>query len=283
MDLHKSDNSTHPNDDLPPKPLQRTRNTLPKARQKEGAPPEHTFVGNAPSRTVSGENINSKVFYNRERSRNKYNGSRTSMDYSSNRSLSRQGYSNNYNSLPKNANNNKNDKDRNYESRQYRGRGRTLDGRYHGNVTRAPSERKINSLQRKKHSQDQLTQEVKRACSLPRTTSELSEKSLSNSSVWRPDGKCPSFADMLKLNITSPIVESNLENKLNIPSSKKEFNEPEDSSTNVEIVSQPTLINNVSSSTSDNLIKSSDNLINSSDNLIKPSDNDNDSKKILMT
>ena len=258
MDIHKSDiNSTHPCDDLPPKPLQRTRNTLPKARQKEGPPPEHAFVGNAPSRTVSGENINTKVFYNRERSRNKYNGSRTSMEYSSNRSLSRQEYSknNHYNSLPRNANNKKYDKDRNLDSRQYRGRGRTLDGRYHGNVSRAPSERKINSLQRKKCSEDQLPPEVKRACSLPRTTTELNENSLSSPTVWRPDGKCPSFADMLKLNISSPIVESNLDNKSNISYPKNETYEAEDSSTDKENLSQLNVMNiNSSLTTSDNEI-----------------------------
>ena len=63
----KGGNERGQNDDLPPtgQRLHRNRNTLPKARQKSGPPPEQVYQSNAPSRTVSGENINSQIFYNR--------------------------------------------------------------------------------------------------------------------------------------------------------------------------------------------------------------------------
>ena len=79
-----------PNDDLPPMGvrIQRNRNTLPKARQKAGPPPEEVFTGEAPSRTVSGENINTQVFYNRNRSyQRKDRPNRNSAEYYSNSSL----------------------------------------------------------------------------------------------------------------------------------------------------------------------------------------------------
>merc|ERR1711874_71822 len=59
---------------------------------------------------------------------------------------------------------------------------------------RAPSERKISSLQRKKRQE-------KRASSVPRNpanTSIMTSSLTSSGSLWTPDGKCPSFADILK-------------------------------------------------------------------------------------
>jgi len=66
---------------------------------------------------------------------------------------------------------------------------------------RAPSERKINSLQRKKKRSYPLTEQDRRARSETRnlSSSRLMTSSLTSSgSLWRPDGKCPSFADILK-------------------------------------------------------------------------------------
>merc|ERR1712241_1233204 len=84
-------------------------------------------------------------------------------------------------------------------------------GRLHGSgslyreekVSRAPSERKINSLKRR----SQVVQstisctEERRSSSVPRKSWDTQNQmttSSSGSTIWKPDGKCPSFADILK-------------------------------------------------------------------------------------
>merc|ERR1712018_590249 len=169
------------NDDLPPSGfgIHRTRNTLPKARQREGPPPEEIFSAPAPTRTVSGENIHSQVFYNKSRGpRRDQNGQRRSGDFSTSSGLRGgrgRGWQNSSGSLQRG-----------------RGGARNFGGEERGQ--RAPSERKINSLQRKKRQE-------KRASSVPRNpanTAMMTSSLTSSGILWSPDGKCPSFADILK-------------------------------------------------------------------------------------
>eukprot|EP00091_Calanus_sinicus_P013611 TRINITY_DN3019_c0_g1_i4.p1 TRINITY_DN3019_c0_g1~~TRINITY_DN3019_c0_g1_i4.p1 ORF type:complete len:513 (-),score=117.54 TRINITY_DN3019_c0_g1_i4:1069-2607(-) len=241
-----------PSDDLPPsgfnpRNIQRNRNTLPKARQRAGPPPEEVFASDNLSRTVSGENVNSQTYYNnRGRGRGSYQNSRgsqkpykgNSYDSSDNNSntlpRSRGGGSRgrgqygSYGSLPRRGGRQEygggeGPNRGNFDSRgNGRGRGR---GYYQGqsgyqgqsssqeHVSRAPSQRRIDSLQRKRKMQADKTKsfqeyEVPRASSLPRNTVKRSLPNLMTSSmtssfsssqnIWSPDGKCPSFADILK-------------------------------------------------------------------------------------
>ena len=186
------------NDDLPPSGIHRTRNTLPKARQREGPPPEEIFSAPAPTRTVSGENIHSQVYYNKSRGpRRDQNGQRRSGDFSSSSSLRGgrgRGWQDSSGSLQ-------------------RGRGGARNFGSEERGQRAPSERKISSLQRKKRQE-------KRASSVPRNpanTSMMTSSLTSSGSLWSPDGKCPSFADILKGSQTTEEVnrEENQENPAN--------------------------------------------------------------------
>jgi hypothetical protein len=99
-----------------------------------------------------------------------------------------------------------------------RGRGRSSYGSRNfypeePSFHRAPSERRINSLQKKKRSYDQpqnaAVVEARRASSVPRNSLQnqqtLMTTSLTGSSIWRPDGKCPSFADILKAGTSSNV------------------------------------------------------------------------------
>jgi len=265
--------SQRPSDDLPPsgftpRNIQRNRNTLPKARQKTGAPPEEVLISDNLSRTVSGENVSSQTYYNRGRGRGNYQNSRGSQStyrgnshesssnnhsnslprsrggssrgrgqYESHGSLPRRGgiqeaeksdgyykgsYENNsYGSLPRRGGRQEGDgyyKGSSENRGNGRGRGR---GYYQGNassqeqigsrdsVTRAPSQRRIDSMQRRRKMQIDKTksfheEETPRARSLPRnpvkrSLPDLMTNSFSSSqSVWSPNGKCPSFADILK-------------------------------------------------------------------------------------
>merc|ERR1712106_1274148 len=128
---------------------------------------------------------------------------------------------NSYGSLPRRGG--RQEGDRYYKgSSENRGNGRGRGrGYYQGNassqeqigsrdsVTRAPSQRRIDSMQRRRKMQIDKTksfheEETPRARSLPRnpvkrSLPDLMTNSFSSSqSVWSPNGKCPSFADILK-------------------------------------------------------------------------------------
>ena len=242
--------SKKPSDDLPPsgftpRNIQRNRNTLPKARQKAGGPPEQVYSSDSLSRTVSGENIDTQTYYPRGRggpnnyqntrgTQKSYRGSsyESSSFYSNSLPRSRGGGSrgrgqyDSYGSLPRSPRGGRQEYGGgdgtyrgNYENRgRGRGRGR---GYFPGqigsqgqvgsqeHVSRAPSQRRINSLQRKRTMQAEKTKslhehDVRRASSLPRNPVKISLPNLmtnsfsSSQNIWKPDGKCPSFADMLK-------------------------------------------------------------------------------------
>merc|ERR1712106_715709 len=208
-----------------------------------GAPPEEVLISDNLSRTVSGENVSSQTYYNRGRGRGNYQNSRGSQ--STYRGNSHESSSNNHsNSLPRSRGGSSRGRGQ-YESHgslprrggiqeaeksdgyykgssenrgNGRGRGR---GYYQGNassqeqigsrdsVTRAPSQRRIDSMQRRRKMQIDKTksfheEETPRARSLPRnpvkrSLPDLMTNSFSSSqSVWSPNGKCPSFADILK-------------------------------------------------------------------------------------
>merc|ERR1712029_571979 len=175
---------------------------------------------------VSGENINTQVFYrsNRGQQHRRDNAYRHSQ-HDSNNSLPRSGYSRgrgrgSYNSLPRSSTNIKTDYEGSYDSgRRQRGRGYGSRNSYYDghSSSRAPSERKRDSLQRKKRSRDNsypVQSEVRRARSLPRNPAKapnLMATSLTSSTIWKPDGKCPSFADILKGSLSQDIVESKSE------------------------------------------------------------------------
>ena len=208
----KRGNERGQNDDLPPtgQRLHRNRNTLPKARQKSGPPPEQVYQSNAPSRTVSGENINSQIFYNRARSQRRDDSKTFPSNSSLPRSRPQRGRGRgSYNSLNRSSSNNRSNAESNFRGR----------GRLHGSgslyreekVSRAPSERKINSLKRRSQvvqSTISFTEE-RRSSSVPRKSWDTQNQmttSLSGSTIWKPDGKCPSFADILKGSSTQDLT-----------------------------------------------------------------------------
>ena len=176
------------NDDIPSSGsrIQRNRNTFPKARQREGPPAPDIFSAGAPTKTGSGENIQSQVFFSRRRGRRREQSDRS--EYGS-RGRGRASYSST------------GELSRNSESYgRYRGGPGASTASREGSL-RAPSERKINSLQRKKKRSYPLTEQDRRARSETRniSSSAIMTSSLTSSgSLWRPDGKCPSFADILK-------------------------------------------------------------------------------------
>jgi len=231
----------NPSDDLPPsgftpRNIQRNRNTLPKARQKMGPPAEEVYTSDNMSRTVSGENVNSQTYYYRGRGRGNYPNTRGSpksyrgnsrdSSYSHSNTLPRsrgggsrgRGQYDSYGSLPRRGGRQGDvSYQANYDNRG-RGRGR---GNYQGRtgsqgqlntqdqITRAPSQRRIDSMQRKRKMNIDKTKsfhehEIPRASSLPRNPVKRSLPDLmtntfsSSNSIWSPDGKCPSFADILK-------------------------------------------------------------------------------------
>jgi len=262
-------------DDLPPsgfptRNIQRNRNTLPKARQKAGAPEEKEYSSDVLSRTVSGEEINTQTNYSRGRgggpqyqNTRGYHKSYRGASYESSSYISsslprphgggsrgRGQYDSPHGSLPRSQRDGKQEYGGgggdgsyrgNYENRgRGRGRGRGYfqdqfdsqgkigpQGQYDSQgynvsqerVSRAPSQRRINSLQRKRQMQSENTKslhetDTRRASSLPRTPVKRSLPNLmtnsfsSSQNVWSPDGKCPSFADILK---RSAVSEETLE------------------------------------------------------------------------
>merc|ERR1712142_1331154 len=267
-----------PSDDLPPsgftpRNIQRNRNTLPKARQKMGPPPEEVYTSDNMSRTVSGENVNSQTYYNRGRGRGNYphtrgspnthrGNSRDNSNYYSN-SLPRsrggssrgRGQYDSYGSLPRRGGRQENAKGDTgyYRGNNSRGRGRGYYQGYVGSqgqintqdqVTRAPSQRRIDSMQRKRKTKSVTEQGAPRSSSLPRNPVKRSLPDLmtnsfsSSNNIWSPDGKCPSFADILKRgseevleqtetieNMMNTSERSTLEEEINLPNTMEDFYE----------------------------------------------------------
>ena len=92
---------------------------------------------------------------------------------------------------------------RNYRERSGGDRKISRENQGSGSLRRiyqAPSQRRI-SKQREASSRKESLDRHQRARSLPKQLIEpqtIFPMSLSSNTIWRPDGKCPSFADMLK-------------------------------------------------------------------------------------
>ena len=171
---------------LPRNTLDRERNTLPKARQRRGAPDPSVWSPEA--RMGSGERVNSQTLHR--------GGGRG-------RGFQGEGGYRGQGSLPRG-----------------RGRGRGGRGGYERsqeNVNRAPSQRRINSMSLKRREAAEKTRSatmyasghsIERSYSQPRelppTVSTSSQPNLTiSTTAWVPGGRCPSFADMLKKSMPS--------------------------------------------------------------------------------
>ena len=189
--------------------MERQRNTLPKARQRQGAPGPEVWKERSLSRGGHGRGSN----------------------LAEGESGSRKG---SYSNLAPGEG-----AYRGRGGREGRGRGRGRGGRggYDGSlekVTRAPSQRRINSMSIKRkaaaektmsasYNLDALPPRVPRSASMPREQdtfkSEGSQSSLANSTPWAPGGRCPSFADMLKKSMTS--LEALDQEEIHLPSTSE--------------------------------------------------------------
>ena len=101
---------------------------------------------------------------------------------------------------------------RNYRERSGGDRKISREGQGSGSLRRisqAPSQRRISKQRESKESLDRH----QRARSLPKQLIEpqtVFPMSLSSNTIWRPDGKCLSFADMLKNKMNSDASEVDL-------------------------------------------------------------------------
>ncbi|XP_023348442.1 uncharacterized protein LOC111717154 isoform X2 [Eurytemora carolleeae] len=196
------------------KGINRDRNTLPKARQRQGPPCPDVLAYS--TRTFTNRNYMSRSSYydSREHIHNSCEAVSSSRERVYNttyrtHSSREKVYDNKPSTLPRSYGR----KESKEENREKSGtlprynrtpRQRTYSGgdqgvyRGHGRGgTQAPSLRRINKQREIKQQTDSRT---RRAQSLPKQDSATSRNQLSKSlmTMWTPDGKCLSFADMLK-------------------------------------------------------------------------------------